>query len=171
MTLGRAGHPPPFCRELLSLTTPARFFEGHDGHASFVRTPFLVGLSTGIFAAFGIATATSPPVLVRTGLLAVICAFRTGLYVHTLAEQLHPTSEFSEPWAYILPGQNHESTLSRLNQFQDARVSIQFTCWRGKFGCLPWGPLRKFHQPAAPTSVRYPLAVLPSLARQPRSVS
>ncbi|KAL2260542.1 hypothetical protein VTK26DRAFT_5418 [Humicola hyalothermophila] len=97
-----------------------QFFEDGAGCGSSAASPYIIGLSTGMFAAFGIATAPSPSVLVRTGLLAVIYAFKTGLYVHTLAERIHPTFELSEPWAYLIPGQSYENTLPRLDKFQDA---------------------------------------------------
>lgn len=50
-------------------------------------------------------------------------AFRTGSYVHKLAERLNPTTEQSESWTYIFPGLKPDETVSLLKEFHQSSVS------------------------------------------------
>ena len=50
-------------------------------------------------------------------------AFRTGSYVHKLAERLNPTFEQSESWTYIFPGLKPAETTNVLKEFHQTNVS------------------------------------------------
>ena len=49
-------------------------------------------------------------------------AFRTGSYVHKLAERLNPSVEHSESWTYIFPGLKPDETASLLQGFHQSNV-------------------------------------------------
>ncbi|KAK3378565.1 hypothetical protein B0H63DRAFT_251284 [Podospora didyma] len=77
----------------------------------------LVGLCSGLFAASAIASTPSLSTLVPVAVQVVLMAFRTGSYVHTLAERLNPAFETSESWTYIYAGLKEEDAKSVLNDF------------------------------------------------------
>lgn len=64
----------------------------------------LVGLCSGLFAASAVAVSPSLSALIPIAVQIVLMAFRTGSYVHNLAERLNPTFEKSESWTHIYPG-------------------------------------------------------------------
>ncbi|CAK7202988.1 Type I Iterative PKS [Sporothrix eucalyptigena] len=78
---------------------------------------FLVGLCSGLFAAAAIASTPSLSALVPVAVQAVLMAFRTGLYVSSLADQLCPPTEKSESWTYILPSQQEDAVRGMLAEF------------------------------------------------------
>ncbi|KAK4452398.1 PaPKS1 melanin biosynthesis polyketide synthase encoded by the PaPKS1 protein [Podospora aff. communis PSN243] len=77
----------------------------------------LVGLCSGLFAASAIASTPSLSTLVPVAVQVVLMAFRTGSYVHKLAERLNPSVEQSESWTYIFPGLKPDETASLLKEF------------------------------------------------------
>ncbi|KAL2023150.1 hypothetical protein VTK56DRAFT_3756 [Thermocarpiscus australiensis] len=80
----------------------------------------LVGLCSGLFAAFAIASAPSLSALVPLAVQAVLLAFRTGSYVHSLAERLDPAFEESGSWTYAIPGLKQEDAVELLATFHDS---------------------------------------------------
>jgi len=83
----------------------------------------LVGLCSGLFAASAIASTPTLSTLVPVAVQVVLMAFRTGSYVHKLAERLYPTIEQSESWTYIFPGLKADETASLLKEFHQSSVS------------------------------------------------
>lgn len=83
----------------------------------------LVGLCSGLFAASAIASTPTLSTLVPVATQVVLMAFRTGSYVHKLAERLHPTFEQSESWTYIFPGLKPAETTNVLKEFHQTNVS------------------------------------------------
>jgi len=53
----------------------------------------------------------------------VLMAFRTGSYVHNLAERLNPSFEQSESWTYIFPSLKEDEAKSDLDCFHHSNVS------------------------------------------------
>lgn len=49
-------------------------------------------------------------------------AFRTGSYVHNLAERLNPTFEKSESWTHIYPGLGDVEAAAVLEDFNQTNV-------------------------------------------------
>ncbi|KAK4131175.1 ketoacyl-synt-domain-containing protein [Trichocladium antarcticum] len=80
----------------------------------------LVGLCSGLFAAFAISIAPSLSALVPVGVHTVLLAFRTGSYVHTLGQRLSSASVDEDGWTYVFPGLTAEVVVSRLAEFQAA---------------------------------------------------
>ncbi|CAK7211744.1 Type I Iterative PKS [Sporothrix bragantina] len=78
---------------------------------------FLVGLCSGLFAAAAIASTPSLSTLVPVAVQAVLMAFRTGLYVSSLADRLCPPTEKNESWTYIFPNQQEEAVRHLLAEF------------------------------------------------------
>ncbi|CAK7231914.1 Type I Iterative PKS [Sporothrix curviconia] len=78
---------------------------------------FLVGLCSGLFAAAAIASTPSLSTLVPVAVQAVLMAFRTGLYVSSLAERLCPPTEKSESWTYIFANQQEDAVRHLLSEF------------------------------------------------------
>ncbi|KAK1749963.1 hypothetical protein QBC47DRAFT_394885 [Echria macrotheca] len=85
----------------------------------------LVGLCSGLFAASAIASTPSLSALVPVAVQVVLMAFRTGSYVHSLAERLNPAVEQSESWTYIFPGLKAEETTKVLEQFHSSNRTPQ----------------------------------------------
>ena len=83
----------------------------------------LVGLCSGLFAAAAIASTPSLSALVPVAVQVVLMAFRTGSYVHRLAERLNPAVEQSESWTYIFPGLKAEEARHVLEEFHSSNVS------------------------------------------------
>ncbi|KAK4645321.1 Polyketide synthase [Podospora bellae-mahoneyi] len=77
----------------------------------------LVGLCSGLFAASAIASTPSLSALVPVAVQAVLLAFRTGSYVHTLGDRLCPANEQSESWTYIFPGLKEDDATAALESF------------------------------------------------------
>nr|ABD47522.2 polyketide synthase [Ophiostoma piceae] len=78
---------------------------------------FLVGLCSGMFAASAIASTPSLSALVPVATQAVLMAFRTGLHVSKLADQLGPSEKASGSWTYIFPNQIEEKVSNVLSDF------------------------------------------------------
>jgi hypothetical protein len=51
-----------------------------------------------------------------------LLAFRTGSYVHNLAERLNPTFEKSESWTHIYPGLGEAEASMVLEDFHQTNV-------------------------------------------------
>lgn len=85
---------------------------------------YLVGLCSGLFAATAIASTPSLSTLVPIAVQVVLMAFRTGSYVHTLAERLSPTFETSESWTYVLPNSTGDEVATKITDFHNQQVSI-----------------------------------------------
>lgn len=65
-------------------------------------------------------------------------AFRTGSYVHALAERLNPAVEQSESWTYIFPGLKSEETSKVLEEFHKSNVSASENHHIGICRWLTW---------------------------------
>lgn len=102
---------------------PSHAERHHEDVTRHDRT-HLVGLCSGLFAAFAISIAPSLSALVPVGVHTVLLAFRTGSYVHTLGQRLSSASVDEDGWTYVFPGLTAEVVVSRLAEFQDANVSI-----------------------------------------------
>ncbi|KAH8879977.1 ketoacyl-synt-domain-containing protein [Thozetella sp. PMI_491] len=85
----------------------------------------LVGLCSGLFAASAIASTPSLSTLVPVAVEVVLMAFRTGSYVHSLAERLSPTFEASESWTYVLPNTTEEEAASKIAEFHEKNNTPQ----------------------------------------------
>lgn len=91
-------------------------------------------------------------------------AFRTGSYVHKLAERLSPAVEQSESWTYIFPGLKPEEARQALEEFHQTNVSIER---HGKYEQLLTS-IRAHHKLAEYGSALLLPAALRSLALPPR---
>jgi hypothetical protein len=60
--------------------------------------------------------------LVPVAVQVVLMSFRTGTYVHDLAERLSPTFDKSESWTYIFPGLKESEAGSMLDDFHSTNV-------------------------------------------------
>jgi hypothetical protein len=83
---------------------------------------FLVGLCSGLFAATAIASTPSLSTLVPVAVQVVLMSFRTGSYVHSLAERLSPASGKSESWTHIYPELSESAAAAGLAEFHSSNV-------------------------------------------------
>ncbi|KAK4152557.1 conidial yellow pigment biosynthesis polyketide synthase [Chaetomidium leptoderma] len=107
---------------LLSVSQLAHYLDHAEKHCGDVTQPhrtLLVGLCSGLWAASAISVTPSLPDLVHVGVQAVLLAFKTGSYVHTIGQRLSPSCDRSASWTYIFPGLNREDTAAKLEAFHD----------------------------------------------------
>ena len=67
--------------------------------------------------------APSLPDLVHVGVQTVLLAFKTGSYVHAIAQRLSPASDRSDSWTYIFPKLDQDEATAKLEAFCAAAVS------------------------------------------------
>ena len=84
----------------------------------------MVGLCSGLFAASAITATPTLSTLVPVAVQVVLMAFRTGSYVHSLAERLSPASDKSESWTYILSNTTEEEAAVKLAEFHSENVGV-----------------------------------------------
>ena len=84
----------------------------------------MVGLCTGLLAATAITSAPSLSVLIYIATEFVLVAFRLGIYIDGMADQLDTGDESSRIWTYIVPDIDQDATVSILHTFHTSRVSI-----------------------------------------------
>jgi len=84
---------------------------------------FVVGLCSGLWAAAAVSITPSLPDLVHVGTQTVLLAFRTGTYVHSIAQRLEPASNESKSWTRLLAGTTQEEVAQKLDAYHTAEVS------------------------------------------------
>lgn len=87
----------------------------------------VVGLCTGLFAATAITSAPSLPALIPIAVQMVLVAFRTGLYVTGMAEQLESVEDVPQSWSHVVPDISEERATEALADFQAMEASATFT--------------------------------------------
>lgn len=97
--------------------------KNHEDVTSHDQT-YLVGLCSGLFAASAVATTPSLSALVPVAVQVVLLAFRTGSYVHNLAERLNPAFEKSESWTHIYAGIGKAEVSKLLEDFHQKNVRL-----------------------------------------------
>ncbi|KAK4144292.1 polyketide synthase [Dichotomopilus funicola] len=108
---------------LLTISQISHYLNHTEKHCSDITHPkhtHLIGLCTGLWAAAAVSLAPSLPDLVHIGVQAVLLAFRTGSYVHSIAQRLSPTSDHSASWTYIFPDVDHKEAAMELTTFHEA---------------------------------------------------
>ena len=103
------------------LTITRREETSTDGISSRPQDNCLVGLCTGLLAATAITSAPSLSLLVPIGVEMVIVAFRIGVYVGGMAEQLDAVNT-TDSWTYVVPDTTEESATSILAAFRISQV-------------------------------------------------
>lgn len=84
----------------------------------------MVGLCTGLLSAAAISSTPTVSTLIPLAVQTVLIAFRTGLYVNSLSERLHPSLSRSEPWTMIFPGAGEEEAKNAISKFHVSNVSL-----------------------------------------------
>lgn len=120
-----------FCLRPLS-----RIEKEPDDWTSHDRT-YMVGLCTGLLSAAAISSTPTVSTLIPLAVQTVLIAFRTGLYVNSLSERLHPVLSRSESWTMIFPGVGEEEAKNATSKFHASNVSLTGIAhfpriWRGK---------------------------------------
>ena len=87
----------------------------------------LVGLCTGLLAATAITTAPSLSALIPIAVQMVLVAFRVGLYVSGMAEQLESTDNISKSWSYVVPDISESRALEALANFEASQARVHPT--------------------------------------------
>ncbi|KAK3301404.1 polyketide synthase [Chaetomium fimeti] len=108
---------------LLTISQLAHYLdhaEKHCGDITQPRNTHLIGLCSGLWAASAISIAPSLPDLVHVGVQTVLLAFKTGSYVHAVAQRLNPASERTENWTYIFSALSVEDATEKLDIFHVA---------------------------------------------------
>ena len=57
----------------------------------------------------------------------VLIAFRSGLYVSGMAEQLESGEDLTTSWTYVVPGISESRAREALVDFQKSEVSVRST--------------------------------------------
>ena len=86
----------------------------------------VVGLCAGLFAAIAITSAPSLPALIPIAVQMVLVAFRTGLYVTSMAEQLENVEDVPQSWSYAVPDISEERATEALTDFHSMEASATF---------------------------------------------
>ena len=104
-------------------TSPASHTERNCGDLTQPDRTFVVGLCSGLWAAAAVSITPSLPDLVHVGTQTVLLAFRTGTYVHSIAQRLEPASNESKSWTRLLAGTTQEEVAQKLDAYHTAEVS------------------------------------------------
>lgn len=83
----------------------------------------IVGLCTGLLAAVAVASSQSLADLLPLAVEVVGIAFRVGMQVSQVAEQLQSTPEKSKSWSVAFSGLNEASARDALDNFNTETVS------------------------------------------------
>jgi hypothetical protein len=83
-----------------------------------------VGLCTGLLAATAVASSRSVTTLIPIAVDIVLVAFRTGLCVDRMAEQLENSGDAGDSWTYVVPEISEEAVRTVLDKFHSGNVSF-----------------------------------------------
>jgi hypothetical protein len=82
-----------------------------------------IGVSTGLFAAAAVSSATSPSALIPIAVEAVLISFRVGAHVAHVAENLQHDNHGLASWAHELPGVDEAQLRASVDAFNRSSVS------------------------------------------------
>lgn len=82
----------------------------------------LIGLCTGLFSAVAIASSRSVTTLIPIAVEMVIVAFRAGLRVTRMADELENGDESSDSWTYVIPDITEDAAQEILDNFHKQNV-------------------------------------------------
>ncbi|KAH6844969.1 polyketide synthase [Chaetomium sp. MPI-CAGE-AT-0009] len=108
---------------LLTISQIAHYLDHAEKNCGDITQPhntLLIGLCSGLWAASAISVAPSLPDLVHIGVQTALLAFKTGSYVHAIAERLNPAFERTENWTYIFSGLSVDDAAAKLDVFHAA---------------------------------------------------
>lgn len=110
----------------------------------------MAGLGIGLLSAA--ATSISPTLtdLAGAGAYVVRAAFRLGIHVYQISEQLEATDTDGNPWAFVVPGLTADVVQTELDRYNDQTVR---------------GPASFIHSILAAAPLTHHLQTSPSLAR------
>ena len=89
----------------------------------------IVGLCTGSFAAAAVASSPSPATIIPFAVEIVGIAFRTGLYIGTLAQRLYPRGDLKESWAFLVLETEEIDASHALQEFYQEEVCSHLRTW------------------------------------------
>ncbi|KAK3903957.1 conidial yellow pigment biosynthesis polyketide synthase [Staphylotrichum tortipilum] len=110
---------------LLSISQLAHYIDHAERNCGDITQPgrtFVVGLCSGLWAAAAVSIAPSLPDLVHIGTQTVLLAFKTGTYVHSIAQRLEPATNESRSWTQLLAGISHEEVVEKLDAYHTAEA-------------------------------------------------
>jgi hypothetical protein len=87
----------------------------------------LVGLCTGLYAAIAISSAPSLSALIPIAVQMVLVAFRAGLYVTGMAEQLERVDDVPKSWSYVVPEISESRAQEALTSFQESQARASYS--------------------------------------------
>lgn len=117
-----------FIHILVTVSDSDRYFElSPDAFYVDAANTFLVGLGVGILAAGALSLASNITDLCTAGAEAVRQAFRLGILVDEVAQNLQPLAlsdtDTRESWAYVVPNISPSEVQQELDNIQTKEVS------------------------------------------------
>lgn len=110
----------------IKLIFPPRYFENNPSELNLdPTTTCLVGMGMGILAAMAISLAPTLADIPITGAEVVRVAFRMGIHVDEISQNLEPRplSGSPDPWAYVVSEVSPDDVQEELNAFQAKEVT------------------------------------------------
>ena len=82
-----------------------------------------IGMCTGLLAATAVSTFSSPVTFIPLAVETVRIAFRVGLQVDSMADQLRTRGTDKEAWSVIVAGVTEADAKATIEDFHNANVS------------------------------------------------
>lgn len=107
-----------------ALLTADSYFEERPQTDLRPENTCIIGLGTGLLAAAAVASSHTLASLLSLAVEVVRIAFRTGVLVNEVSQQLQETDSNEESWSMLVSGVSVAVVTKELDAFHEAKVAI-----------------------------------------------